>query len=145
MRSELAFKRQLFQQLTIAEWDCQRHEEKAETGIPDLSAAAHGEDFWIELKQCPIPPLTLNNIRHWTRKQELWLRRRGAHGCGHCYLLVEIGKNPKDATYYLWRWDKLKQVRDMEWLHAAQLAQTFATLGGLVVGLERLARGQPVG
>ena len=87
-------------------WVIQVHSDENCRYIPDLSFSANGVGGWIEVKYCPKPPETLGHIRHYTKGQELWLRKHGERGTGHCYLLVGT-----PLEHLLLRWDSLKAAR----------------------------------
>lgn len=60
----------------------QRHEDRFSAGIPDLSGAMHGVQFWCELKSAP------NSGRLLLRQRQLnWMAERSEHGVP-CMLLA---------------------------------------------------------
>lgn len=87
-------------------WVTQRHEDAYHNFIPDLSISGNGIDGWVEVKYCKKTPLNLDCIAHYTKGQEMFLRRHGAAGSGHCYLLVGLSD-----WNLLIRWDALKGIR----------------------------------
>jgi hypothetical protein len=75
--SEKQFKKDVVDVLEYRGFHVQRHEDKYETGIPDLSYGRDGINGWIEVK--------------WERlkfepKQPLWLSKRAMTG-GHVFVL----------------------------------------------------------
>lgn len=108
--TEGEFKTGLMNALAYEGYISQRHEDRYENFIPDLSFSGHGVDGWVEIKSCTECPDTLNDLKHWTRGQEEFLRLHGPKGSGHCYLVV----GTPDGIW-AWRWDSLSHVRNMEW------------------------------
>ena len=85
----------------------QRHEDKNESGIPDLSYGIKGTNGWIELKYKKTWPKKLTTpvkFDHFTNKQKTWLKKRGQEG-GHCYVLIQIAD-----TCLLYDWQKINQI-----------------------------------
>lgn len=72
---------------------CQKHEDKYETGIPDLSYAIKGSSGWIELKYLKKWPKRGGPVqfKRFTSKQRNWLKKRGRH-CYKCFLLAVVEK-----------------------------------------------------
>jgi hypothetical protein len=105
--------------------------------MPDLSFAGRRFDGWMEVKWLPEDPASLNAIPHWTIGQEEWLRQRGRHGCGLCFLVVGTPRR-----IMLWRWDRLQEVRrirfDDAMLEAWLVAPDLMSLGEALV--DRLVR-----
>lgn len=89
-------------------WAMQAVEDSQCRYIPDLAFSANGVGGWIEVKFCQSVPTNLDAIKHYTKGQEMFLRRHGEKGSGHCYLLVGIA-HPE--THVLVRWDALKEAR----------------------------------
>lgn len=99
-------------------WDAQRHEDRFQLGVPDLSWAARGCDGWIELKALDrMPPRVLNLSRSFTPEQCTWLERRGRAGSGRCFLFGRFGQ-----VHLLVHWTRARaltrpvpaaQVRDL--------------------------------
>lgn len=90
-------------------WVPERHEDKVRNYIPDFSFAGDRIDGWIEAKYQRTEPTSLGAIAHYTRGQENWLRERGKHGSGNCYLLLGT-----PHANFLWRWDVLGKVRNLK-------------------------------
>lgn len=103
---EYDYQRKLQAALEAIGWKTQSHRDMFSNYIPDLSFAGGGVDGWIEVKYLPGEPSCLNDIKHYTRGQELWLRDAGAKGSGHCYLLIGTS-----ISHTLIRWDRLKDNR----------------------------------
>lgn len=76
--SEQDYKNEIVQYLEFYGLDVQRHEDKYETGIPDLSYGGHGVNGWIEVKW---------EIIKFRTKQPLWLSKRAMTG-GHTFVLI---------------------------------------------------------
>jgi hypothetical protein len=89
-------------------FDTQRHEDKNENFIPDLSYAIGGHDGWIEFKFMECDPGSLSTIKHYTRGQMNWLSRRGSNGAGRTYLWLGV-----DDKAYVWRFHSLEKVHTM--------------------------------
>lgn len=93
----------------------QRHEDKLTPGIPDTSYACGGVSGWVELKtydnwpQDPDEPLSWSDLKP---EQVNWLIARGRQ-CDRCYILLEVGKNPKTSEWLLIPWQVLRKVTVM--------------------------------
>jgi hypothetical protein len=107
---ESDYKRLITNALTAMGWDIQWHEDAFVKYIPDISFGAHGIDGWIEVKFKQDPPKRIGDIKHYTKGQEDWLRKRGAVGAGRCYVVLGTGvghlalphtslSNARTATY----------------------------------------------
>lgn len=75
-------------------WDAQRHEDRFEIGIPDVSFAAPGISGWIELKKLPKWPsrdTAVLRVPHLYPEQVNWLETRGRWSDGCAWLLLAIG------------------------------------------------------
>lgn len=73
-------------------WDAQRHEDKFQLGIPDVSFGLPGVNGWIELKflkEYPKRRDSVIRIEHYTENQRQWLYRRWKMA-GHVFLLIQI-------------------------------------------------------
>ena len=74
-------------------WDCTRHEDKVNLGIPDVSWGAKGVNGWIELKAkeaWPVrydTPVTIPDPERFAH-QKLFLYKRGKG----CWLLLKVGE-----------------------------------------------------
>jgi len=88
--SELSFKRDLLKAMKRMRFDAQPHEDKWDTGIPDISWAKDGMDGWLEVKwEDKGPNVTGQVVLHTlTSKQALWLRRRGEAGNNRVFLML---------------------------------------------------------
>lgn len=92
----------------------QRHEDKLTKGIPDTSYASHQVCGWIELKTYDnwpredAAPLKWHDLKP---EQVNWLIARGRK-CGHCYILLEVGKDPKTSDWLLIHWKHLRKIRE---------------------------------
>lgn len=88
--SELDYKNKLIQLLRERGAHVQRHEDRHENYVPDLSFGLHDVDFWMEVKYCKIPPIKLSSIDHYTVGQRDWLTQRAKTGAGFCFLLLGL-------------------------------------------------------
>ena len=90
--------------------DIQRHEDKYESGIPDLSFGIFGINGWIELKHkkaWPKRATTKVKFNHFTNKQRTWLKTRGQAG-GHCFVIIQISTN-----YLLFCWRDIDSIGNL--------------------------------
>lgn len=89
----------------------QRHEDKLVSGIPDTSYGVDGVCGWVELKTYDNWPrdgnLTWSDLKP---EQVNWLIARGKT-CEHCYILLEIGTDPKTSDWLLISWRHLRKIR----------------------------------
>ena len=134
--NELEYKNKIVAALSAQGYKVQRHEDKHENFIADLSFSGNYVDGWIEVKYCARVPRSLHAIEHWTKGQEDWLRERGSVGSGHCYLLVGTPK-----LHVLWHYGLLFRARPQPWTQSIQLAAIMVHgIPALVGDFCRLAR-----
>lgn len=91
----------------------QRHEDKLAKGIPDCSYGSHQTGGWIELKTYDNWPKEEASPLKWSdlkAEQVNWLIARGRK-CGHCYILLEVGKDPKTSDWLLISWHHLRKIK----------------------------------
>lgn len=92
----------------------QRHEDKLVSGIPDCSYGARQQCGWVELKTYDNWPREEASPLKWEdlkAEQVNWLMARG-RTCGHCYILLEVGKDPKTSDWLLIHWKHLRKIRE---------------------------------
>jgi len=89
-KNETDYKNNLISLLISRSAHVQRHEDKNENYIPDMSLAINGGEWWIEVKYCKKSPTSLTAIPHYTTGQRDWLIQRGKNGAGKAYLLVGL-------------------------------------------------------
>lgn len=71
-------------------WHAQRHEDRYARGVPDVSFAVNGSSGWLELKhRGSWGSATYVNLG-LTMEQATWLKERGRHGGGGCYVLARV-------------------------------------------------------
>lgn len=95
-------------------WLAQRHEDKYQPDIPDVSYVCRRMVGWLELKVVSDPqryaPFQLSD-RHFTPGQRNWLKSRGEAGNGLCFVLIRIRQQPyrklTQDEHLLLRWDRL--------------------------------------
>jgi hypothetical protein len=88
---ELEYKNKLKSAMEKRGCHCQRHEDKHESHIADMSYAGGGIDGWIETKRWSHAPETLNHMRSkFPLGQEQWLIKRSKAGKSWCWLLIGI-------------------------------------------------------
>ena len=93
----------------------QRHEDKLVAGIPDTSYAYDQTCGWIELKTYdnwpsdPCEPLQWKDLK---AEQVNWLIARGRK-MTHCYILLEVGKDPKTSDWLLIHWPHLRKLNTL--------------------------------
>jgi hypothetical protein len=110
--------------------DADRHEDKLNLGVADVSFCLGGRHGWMELKQLdawPVRDATPVRMPHFTAEQRLWLRRKGI-AAGNTWLLMNV----RDARgeWLLFPWDRLDDVgRGTRALHYA--AASWRSPGGL--------------
>ena len=106
-----------------------RHEDKLNLGVPDVSyVVGKGSTGWIELKHVHQEDLpkrvdTIFSIKHFTREQKFWLRRRG-HAGDNCWVLLQVGRD-----YYLFDWNKAQRINTLTCVETTQLARHVWTNG----------------
>lgn len=79
-----------------------RHEDKLQRGVADVSFAIAGHHHWMELKKVDAWPkleATPLRIRHYTDEQRYWLTRKGKAG-GNTWLFVQVAR---DYLLFDWR------------------------------------------
>ena len=116
---ELRYKHHVCDLLRAMGADVQQHEDKIENFIPDLSYAIGNIDGWIEVKYLRKTPKTLADLGHLTIGQIEWLKKRGKHGSGQCWLLIG---SEQDQLSYLWHYHQLSGVRHLDWAEATVAA-----------------------
>ena len=110
----------------------QRHEDKLTSGIPDCSYGVNNINGWVELKTYDRWPK--DGMLKWDDlkpEQVNWLIRRGKKG-GHCFLLLEVGTNPKTSDILLFTWSSLRKIREYNREELEVIALHFGNLKGVV-------------
>ena len=91
----------------------QRHEDKLAKGIPDCSYGYFQTGGWVELKTYDNWPKEEASPLKWSDlkpEQVNWLIARGRR-CGHCYILLEVGTDPKTSDWLLIHWKHLRKIK----------------------------------
>jgi len=104
-----------------------RHEDRLNLGVPDVSYIMLGgiAGGWIELKHVHKPPVrerTIFKIKHFTKEQKFWLRRRGKAG-DKCWVLLQVG-----ADYFLYDWKQAQLINTLTWAET-QLQARYMWVG----------------
>lgn len=91
-----------------------RHEDLLSKGVPDVSYVMYGgiAGGWIELKHAHKPPVrerTIFKIKHFTKEQKDWLKRRGKAG-DKCFVLLQV-----DRVYCLFNWEQAQAINTLTW------------------------------
>lgn len=91
IQSEKDFRNWVIAMFTVKGGHIQGHEDRHSTGIPDISAAYDGVDYWLELKYDEFTLTTEHyqrfEYRELTRQQLEWLIRRAEAGDAACGIL----------------------------------------------------------
>jgi len=129
--SEQEFKNTLKEYLEFYGLHCQRHEDKYETGIPDLSYGGGRVNGWIETKW--------EHIR-FEKKQPLWLSKRAMTG-GFVWVIVGYRNavkiiNWRTMELRVWKGDIPDWIKDL-----IDLLCDPATQGTATPQLDRLPPG----
>lgn len=110
----------------------QRHEDKLTAGIPDCSYGFNRVNGWVELKTYDNWPS--DGMLKWEDlkpEQVNWLIARGKAG-GHCFLLLEVGTDPKTSDILLFSWSTLRKIRQYNKEELEEVALHFGKLKGVV-------------
>lgn len=95
-------------------WSAQRHEDKHEKGVPDVSFTIVGVSGWLELKtlpKWPSSPAKALRIPHLLPEQVNWIIERGQHG-GNTALLLSVGADPNETDWIYIPWHDVRYLRD---------------------------------
>lgn len=106
----------------------QRHEDKLTKGIPDCSYGYKQGGGWVELKTYDNWPQDIGDALKWTDlqpEQVNWLMARG-RTCGHCYILLEVGTDPRTSEWLLISW---KHLRKIKWYNRVKLRRIASIHG----------------
>ncbi len=100
--------------------EAQRHEDKLDRGIADVSFSQRGRHGWVELKwatEWPAREATILRLDHYTDEQRAFLESKGKGG-GNTWLLLQVYRD-----HLLFNWPEaihsVGRVNKMDLIEAA--------------------------